>query len=231
MKSPWQRRLRRILLLAAFAVLASCKKSPCPDDAVVVGAAPPDGLSQWCQRTNGEGSVIRHGRYRKWYPSGQIAEDVIYVNGEMDGRATRWTEDGKKEETLYEHGAEVQTTDFGTEGFVVTYNTRDGGKNARIEAKNGDVCDVRVEPYVWNCRYKDGGPKFKLVGQPPEQSMEMYYKNGKLAISRANNAAPWISYAEDGKRIEARPEDGPPTETIKAIMIDVSTTMGTIMRR
>jgi hypothetical protein len=60
----------------------------CPFGAEQVGKHPPDGTEEWCQEKNEAGSYIRHGHYREWYPSGQLAQEGDYEHG---AKAGHWT--------------------------------------------------------------------------------------------------------------------------------------------
>lgn len=55
-------------------------------------------------------SGIRHGKYRKWYPNGQLKEERYFIDGYEDGESYFYDEDGKCEIILYQMGEEIEQT-------------------------------------------------------------------------------------------------------------------------
>lgn len=131
MRSEWQRRNRgwpfgRIVASVVIAALVSCCKRtapmalpPCPHGATLMGAPPPRGEEQWCQKiVNGKpvkdgvfvaygsgGDRMIEGHYRDgaqigewtlWYDNGQRAAVDHYVNGVRNGAHTSWYANGVK---------------------------------------------------------------------------------------------------------------------------------------
>ncbi len=75
-------------------------RGPCPAGTVLTGGVPPKAKELWCAR--GE---VRHGPYTRWHDSGQIAEQLNYVNGQQDGRSVQWDPEGQiLEEGTYRAG-------------------------------------------------------------------------------------------------------------------------------
>ena len=59
----------------------------CPEGTVAVGFAPPEGLGKWCESDDG----AKHGKWVKWYPSGQVMVDGEYQKGKQHGIWTHWS--------------------------------------------------------------------------------------------------------------------------------------------
>jgi hypothetical protein len=119
------RRLAFAAAIAVCAALAGCRHTtggplpPCPPGATMMGAPPPRGEEQWCQKiVNGKpvkdgafvvygegGGRMIEGEYRDgvqvgewtlWYENGQRASTDYYVNGVRDGLHTSWYANGVK---------------------------------------------------------------------------------------------------------------------------------------
>jgi antitoxin component YwqK of YwqJK toxin-antitoxin module len=77
---------------------------PCPDDAVVAGAAPPEGNRQSCERRREDGAYVLHGTSIRWSGDRKKSE-TPYTDGTQHGVASEWSDDGTKvRETEYHHG-------------------------------------------------------------------------------------------------------------------------------
>jgi len=113
-----------ILIAAAIAVAAGCNRGgeappSCPPGANLMGAAPPKGEEQWCQKiVNGkpvkDGPFVLYGadgtktiagtysdgkqtgEWTMWYENGQRASVDHYKNGVQDGTHTSWYANGQK---------------------------------------------------------------------------------------------------------------------------------------
>lgn len=73
----------------------------CPDGAVLVGAAPPAGLRQRCQKSESE----RHGASREWYPDHRERTYSEWWQGAKHGRFTLWFASGRvRSEGAHRHG-------------------------------------------------------------------------------------------------------------------------------
>ncbi len=55
-------------------------------------------------------SGIRHGKYRKWYPNGQLKEDRYFIDGMEDGESYFYDEKGNYEVFIYNMGEEIEIT-------------------------------------------------------------------------------------------------------------------------
>jgi hypothetical protein len=74
----------------------------CPDGAVVSGAAPPEGLRQRCQKSEG----LRHGASREWYEDKTERSYSEWWDGNKHGRFMLWFKNGKvHSEGAHRHGA------------------------------------------------------------------------------------------------------------------------------
>jgi hypothetical protein len=67
----------------------------CPKVSVRMGAQPPDGYKEWCERT-GRDAGVKHGWYAEWYPDGRPSVTGEYRDGLQTGVWTRWYTSGKK---------------------------------------------------------------------------------------------------------------------------------------
>jgi len=67
----------------------------CPKGTTQMGAGPPEGQKQWCERV-GDGAGVKHGWFASWHPNGERAVSGEYHDGLRIGVWTRWYEDGKK---------------------------------------------------------------------------------------------------------------------------------------
>ena len=64
----------------------------CPEGARVVGAAPPEGYVQRCERPGG----VRHGLSRFWHDNGQLSAQTEWSNGRKQGKFVLWYSNGQK---------------------------------------------------------------------------------------------------------------------------------------
>jgi antitoxin component YwqK of YwqJK toxin-antitoxin module len=105
-----------LALALAFASGAASDELDCPRGTDPRGAAPPEGLKQWCEREDGtqhgpsvffypEGGRRAEaqfrdgaldGRYREWHPNGQLALEGSYDRDLRDGGFTLYDEAGHK---------------------------------------------------------------------------------------------------------------------------------------
>jgi hypothetical protein len=85
----------------------------CPAGTTAADARPPAGREEWCERVGRDGSRIRHGPYRAWYPDGRLKIEGQFVEGDKSGHWTFWHGNGlwygrgqKKEEGEFRAGRE-----------------------------------------------------------------------------------------------------------------------------
>jgi hypothetical protein len=101
----------RFALVLMIAATASCGDAPatplvtpitaCPEGAVVVGTAPPQGLRQRCQKSETE----RHGASREWYENRDERSYSEWWEGTKHGRFTLWFKNGRvRSEGAHRHG-------------------------------------------------------------------------------------------------------------------------------
>jgi hypothetical protein len=103
-----RRTLAWILGLAATTACGGSSDSPviapitaCPDGAALVGAAPPGGVRQRCQRSDSE----RHGASREWYDTGRERSYSEWWAGLKHGRFALWYKNGRvRSEGAHRHG-------------------------------------------------------------------------------------------------------------------------------
>lgn len=67
----------------------------CPFGTTLVGAHPPAGTEEWCQKQTEGGSFVRHGRNRVWQSDGSLLFEFWY----KDGVVVAMTKDGKVHRT------------------------------------------------------------------------------------------------------------------------------------
>lgn len=70
------------------------KANGCPWGTELVGLAPPNGTSQWCQKQDSKGNLVKHGRYREWRYNGQISLECAFDNNYLV-ECTLWWEGGQ----------------------------------------------------------------------------------------------------------------------------------------
>jgi len=76
------------------------EKPPCPDDAVLVGAPPPEGNVLQCRKPNG----VNHGFASVWFPNGHEGTLTQYNNGLRHGLWMHWLHGRKMIEGEYNNG-------------------------------------------------------------------------------------------------------------------------------
>lgn len=94
---------RRLWILSLIALLACdhftrivpLTDADCPEGARVVGAAPPEGFQQRCERPGS----IRHGKSRAWYHNGRLRAETEWWEGKRHATFTLWYENGQKRAT------------------------------------------------------------------------------------------------------------------------------------
>jgi len=88
----------------------------CPEGATLVGAPPPDGLRQRCQKSDGE----RHGATREWYENRRERSYSEWWDGQKHGRFTLWFNNGQvRSQGAHRHGAPAgEWTYFREDGSV-----------------------------------------------------------------------------------------------------------------
>jgi len=96
------------LLLAASLVSLTCAttpegESPCPDDARLVGAAPPAGTEQSCVRIRRDGRAENHGAFAQWYENLKPRTSGQFRWGAKCGPWTEHPADGG-EPSVTDHG-------------------------------------------------------------------------------------------------------------------------------
>jgi|GEM_PF-5816412 len=82
-----------------LALLIACDNKPeiapltdCPGRARLVGAFPPLGYGQRCEKSKGS----RHGPSRFWHKNGQRSADTEWWDGRKHGKFTLWYPNGQK---------------------------------------------------------------------------------------------------------------------------------------
>lgn len=63
----------------------------CPENTVLMGKPPPDGVEQYCALANGK----KHGFYKHWYANGQLMELLYFKDGKEHGSQTAWWPNGQ----------------------------------------------------------------------------------------------------------------------------------------
>ena len=101
-------RILALLVLVAAVVMGAKPEPRCPSGAKLAGAAPPQGLEEWCETTDEAGLPMKHGLYIAWFDEKQKQAEIHYLNGKEEGRTSAWYPNGKKmAEGLYRAGQRV----------------------------------------------------------------------------------------------------------------------------
>jgi len=121
----------RTLALALTLVLApGCESVPsCPPGAQLMGAAPPDGEQQWCQKI-ADGKPVKHGYYVVYGPNGLKLIEGDYLDGKQDGEWTIYYESGLQQTVdHYKNGVqEGQHIGWYPNGKIATMGQYKNGK-------------------------------------------------------------------------------------------------------
>jgi hypothetical protein len=67
----------------------------CPAGTERMGATPPAGFEQWCEKPDELPIRRRHGPTLRWYDDGSLAQSGSFVLGERDGRFLEWHRNGR----------------------------------------------------------------------------------------------------------------------------------------
>jgi len=83
----------RFVVLMFFVVssIGAEADTSCPENTVLTGNPPPEGLEQYCVLPNGE----KHGFYKHWYANGQLMELLYFKGGKEHGSQTAWWPNGQ----------------------------------------------------------------------------------------------------------------------------------------
>ena len=187
----------------------------CPEGTTLAGAAPPQGLGQWCERNGGFfGRSVRIGPFMRWHPNGARSVQGNFVNGKPDGLFINWYPDGRKaQETGYKNGllqgTSVKYNKEGKKIFEGTYNA--GTKHGRFHyftrsgsPKSEGSFRNNIKDGLWTIFNQQGKPRSKITFRDgkKEGRAELFYPDGMLQSSGAyQDAKPtgmWVSYFRDG---------------------------------
>lgn len=104
---------RWFLLILLFSGCASRPEHFCTDKgqpAREVPAAYLIGDKQCFIKKDRDGTLVKHGPYREWFPNGAPAVEGEYSEGRKSGKWIEWDESGKKlSERWFEDGVETPT--------------------------------------------------------------------------------------------------------------------------
>ena len=101
------------LLACACGVGADSASDGCPPGTSLAGAAPPEGLEQWCEARDTQGRSERHGPWRSWYPSGSLRAHGEYARGSPHGATLHLDASGRRTRVVYfERGSIVAQDDY-----------------------------------------------------------------------------------------------------------------------
>lgn len=126
------------LLAFALALAAATPPLACPKGTERRGAAPPDGLEEWCEgKDPAGGPARREGPSRAWYDDGGVWMERGYRAGVLDGRFVERHRNGKPaREGTWERGRKVGTwrTWFETGVLEEEAEWRDGAPHGAYAA-------------------------------------------------------------------------------------------------
>ncbi len=191
--------------------------SKCPDGTTLAGAAPPQGLGQWCERNGGFfGRSVRIGPFLRWHPNGARSVQGNFANGKPEGVFTNWFPDGRKaQETGYKggllHGTSIKYNKEGKKIFEGTFNA--GVKNGRFayftrsgSPKTDGSFRSNVKDGMWTTYNQTGKPRSKISYREgkKEGRAELYYPDGSMQSAGNNQdakpAGPWTTYFRGGAK-------------------------------
>ena len=185
-----ERRASRCCLALALLVLSAAPSwgegIECPSGTVTRGGPPPEGVKQWCERSDRS----QHGPSLSWYPTGEKLAEAQFDEGRLTGNFRRWYQNGQLgEQGRYRDGQrEGEHTMWDENGVVRMRRNFDGGKpDGAWEAffPNGRL---RVSE-----RFSDGlkdGPVATYF-ETGQQEVEGEYRKGELHGT-------WTAWYADG---------------------------------
>jgi len=151
----------------------------CPEGTREMGAAPPEGLEQYCAIIAEDGSEIPHGPARTWYGSRRKESEGAFKNGKMHGLWFFWHADRTP-------GSKGRFEDGKRQGEWRFYEQVGNGKRRHVYVHfKDDVLDGE-----WKAK------RVVEIGVTPElYEVEGRYENGK-------KSGVWVHYDENGYRDE-----------------------------
>jgi len=175
--------------------LANGKK--CPPGTRLIGAAPPKGTEQWCQKK--EGWPIKEGFYLEWDPNGQKINEGEYKNGNREGHWTSWYKNGRKR-------AEYEYIDGGMETyFWYWYENGQQELDGKYRYKNG--LGLRKEG-PWT-EWFENGQKWaegEFRNGELEGHFTSWYENGQKQTEgeckKGIREGLWTFWYENGQKIQ-----------------------------
>lgn len=186
----------------------------CPEKGKVVGAPPPKGTGQWCEKVDAGGKPMRHGPYFKFHSNGQKAVQGTFVNGKANGLFVFWLPDGSKaEEKGYQNGQLSGVyVKYGKENQkVIEGRYFNGKKNGKFSywGKAGRLKQEasfreNIKDGVWTTFNKDGQPRsrFTYKAGKKEGKAELFYSNGSVRSQGTfvdnEQHGQWTNYFAEG---------------------------------
>ncbi|MBW1686704.1 MAG: toxin-antitoxin system YwqK family antitoxin [Deltaproteobacteria bacterium] len=151
----------------------------CPEGTREMGAAPPEGLEQYCAIVAEEGSEVLHGPSRTWYRPGTKESEGAFKNGKLHGLWFVWHADGTAD-------AKGRFVDGKKQGEWRFYEQVGNGKRRHVYVHFKDD----IEHGEWKARQVA-----ELGVTPRLYEVEGHYENGK-------KSGVWVHYDENGYRDE-----------------------------
>ena len=164
----------------------------CPENGKIVGAPPPKGTGQWCEKADSAGKPMRHGPYYKYHSNGQKAVQGSFVNGKANGLFVFWLPDGSKaEEKGYQNGQlSGAYVKYGKENQKVIEGRYLGGKKNGKFTYYGKAGRLKQEASfrdnikegVWTTFNRDGQPRSRFTYKDGKKNgkAELFYTNGSV---------------------------------------------------
>ena len=107
-----------------------------------MGEPPPKGVSQYCQKQDRSGNLVRHGRYTEWYGNGKVKEKSYYKDGALDGLFESFYENGARREREVRKELKLhERSSYKPDGSWERSLFEDGKSNGVVESyfKNGRI--------------------------------------------------------------------------------------------
>jgi hypothetical protein len=111
-----------ILLILSTALIPSIALTAgivCPNGTTPRVETTPDSRKAWCE-LQWNGKTVNHGPYRSWWSNGRLGTEGTYVSGRQDGKWRGWYPSGQLQgEEWYDNGRMVRSRYYDKKGRVV----------------------------------------------------------------------------------------------------------------
>lgn len=213
--------------IIALLFLLGAGGNPCPPGAVLVGAAPPRGLEQWCEVRNEKGEAIKHGLWTIWYAEGKKKSESLMNKGAA-GRQERWFENGQMSDRLeirgegktsfktwYENGQ--PKTEGAWEGKQADGRWTHWFEDGKIESEGEYYRGMKIG--IWTFRHANGEKKEEgdYISGEPNGRWVYWYDTGKKKAEgpyrRGKRVGLWTWWRPNGDK--EKEQDFGESESVK----------------